>query len=257
MGTRRGKTSLATVVAAAIVLPGAAATVLDGCGGSGSSSSERTKLEHQLSAQAKASSLPADLSSCVVQQAGNLPIDQLRKVADAGLNAPTGTKRIAIRLVAACIRQGKGLATIHALIIQPIERSSSPTVPPVFKRCVIQKANATTGEQLSQLVAAYAGNDLATAQKQAFQVGVGLGRQCLGDPQIIGALRSRFMTPIKTALRQSAYSAAFKNCVLHKSERVPASLLREAALNPAGASVLGQRFGRNAARACIASGARP
>jgi hypothetical protein len=235
----------------------AAAIVLVGCGGSGSQSAERTKLEHQLSAQTQKSNIPADLSPCVVQQAGKLPIDQLRAVAGAGANPPAATKRIAIGLVAACIRQGKGLSALHSLIVQSIQSSTSPNVPAVLKQCLIQRANATTGAELSQLVSAYVSQNQAAAQAQAQQVGRGLGRQCLADPSILGALRGLFITPIKSALQASSYSAAFRNCVLKKSEAFPASKLRQAALNPAGAQASGEAFGRNAARACIASGAKP
>jgi hypothetical protein len=245
-------------VAAAMMLAGAAAMALAGCGGSGSSSAERTKLEHELSAQAKTSSIPPDVTPCLVQEAGKLPLDQLRAVASPGANPPAATKRLAVGLLTTCIREGKGLSALHTLIVQSLEKSVSANVPPVFKQCLIEKANATTAGQLSQLVSTYAaGDDPAAAQKQAFQVGVGLGKQCVADPRIVDALRSLFIAPIKAAFKTSSYSTAFKNCVLKKSEQFPVAKLRQAALNPAGAQSLGETFGRNAARACIAAGARP
>jgi hypothetical protein len=249
MGIRRRTSWLGLAVTAVMMLAG--------CGGSGSSAAERTRLEHQLSAQTNASSIPPGLAPCVVQQAGKLPIDQLRAVAGAGANPPAATKKIAVGLVSACIQSGQGLAAMHALIIRSIEASTPANVPLTLKQCLISKANATTGAQLSQLVSAYASQSPALAQAQARGVGAGLGRQCLGEPQIIGTLRSLFIAPIKSALQASSYSAAFKACVLKKSELFPAAKLREAALNPAGAQALGETFGRNAARACIASGAKP
>jgi hypothetical protein len=249
MGIWWGKALLAMAVAAAMLLAG--------CGGSGSSGADRTKLENQLSAQIKSSGIPSDLSPCVLQQAGKLSTDQLRTVAGAGANPPPATKRIAIGLITACIRSGQGLDTMHSLIVRSIETSTPANVPGVLKQCLIQRANATTGDELSQLVSAYAGQDQAAAQAQAQAVGRGLGRQCLADPSILGALRGLFITPIKTALAKSSYSAAFKDCVLKKSEQFPAAKLRQAALNPAGAQALGEAFGQNAAKQCIASGAKP
>jgi hypothetical protein len=248
MGIRRGKPWLAMVVAAAVLLVG--------CGGSGSSSAERTKLEHKLSAHVETSGIGAALVPCVAQQAGKLPIGQLRAVANAGSSPPPATKQVAVGLITACIRSGQGLDTMHSLIVQSIETSTSPNVPDVLKQCLIQRANATTGDELSQLVSAYAQNQ-AAAQAQAQLVGRGLARQCLADPSILNALRGLFISPIRSALAKSSYSAAFKNCVLKKSEQFPAAKLREAALNPAGAQALGEAFGRNAARACIAAGAKP
>ncbi len=251
MGIRRGKPWRAVVVAAAMLLVGC------GGSGSGSSSAERTKLEGQLSAQVKTSGIPADLAPCVLQQGGKLPLDQLRAVAAAGANPPPATKRIAVGLFTTCIRSGQGLDTMHSLIVRSIQNSTSPNVPDVLKQCLIQRANATTGDELSQLVSAYAGENQAAAQAQAEQVGRGLGRQCLADPSILGALRGLFISPIRSALAKSSYSAAFKKCVLKKSEAFPTAKLRQVALNPAGAQALGQAFGVNAAKQCIASGARP
>jgi hypothetical protein len=233
----------------------AAAIGISGCGGS--SSADRTKYSREITAQLKGSSIPADLGACVGQQANKLPIDQEKALASAPSNAPPATKKIAIGLVTSCIKQGKGLSVLHQLIVQAIKGSISPSLPPAFTQCVIAKANETTAGQLSQLISAYANENQATAQAQAKQVGVGLGRACLKDPSIVGALRGVFVTPIKQAFAGSQYSAAFKNCVLNKAEHYPAAKLQEAALNPSGASAQGEAFGKAAAKACIASGAKP
>lgn len=243
-----------------LALLAAALLALAGCGGSSSSSSsnsERTKLVSEIQDQLKGSSVPADLAACVGQQAQGLPTDQLRSVANAGANPDPATKKIAIGLVSKCISEGKGISVLHQLIVQSIKQNASPNLPPAFTSCIIAKANQTTPAQLSALVSAYANGNESTAETQAKQVGVGLAHQCLGDPSVINALRTVFIAPIKKAFASSSYSAAFKNCVLKKAEQFPAAKLQQAALNPSGASALGEAFGRNAAKACIASGAKP
>jgi hypothetical protein len=247
-----GKTSGFLLIAAAIFIVGCGSS-----SGSSGDSAERAKLAGEVATQLQGSSVPADLATCVSTQAKALPIDQLRSVAKSGSKPDPATKKIAIGLVTDCIKQGKGIATLHQLIVQSIKASASPTLPPAFTACIIAKANQTTPAQLSSLIADYANGNTTTAQSQARQVGVGLARQCLSDPGVIGALRAVFIAPIKKAFATSGYSAAFKNCVLKKAEQFPAAKLQEAALNPSGANALGQAFGRDAAKACIASGAKP
>jgi hypothetical protein len=236
-----------------------ATLVVVGCGSSssGGDSAERAKLVNAVESQMKGSSVPADLAACVGQQSKGLPIDQLRAVATAGANPPASTKKIALGLVTDCIKQGKGIAVLHQLIVQSIKQNASASLPPAFTSCIIAKANQTSPAQLSSLVAAYANGNATTAESQAKQVGVGLAHQCLSDPNVITALRGVFIAPIKKAFESSSYSAAFKKCVLQKAEQFPAAKLQQAALNPSGASALGEAFGRDAAKACIASGAKP
>jgi hypothetical protein len=201
--------------------------------------------------------VPADLAACVGQQAKGLPIDKLRAVAKGGTNPPAGTKAIAIGLVTDCIKQGKGISALHQLIVQSIKASAPATLPSAFTSCIVQKANQTTPTQLSQLIAQYANGSSSAAEAQAKQVGVQLAHSCLSDPGVITSLRTVFISPIKKAFETSSYSQAFKNCVLKKAEQFPAAKLQQAALNPSGATALGEAFGRNAAKACIASGAKP
>jgi hypothetical protein len=233
----------------------AAAIGISGCGGS--SSTDRTKYSKEITAQLKGSSLPADLGTCVGQRANTLPIDQEKALASGGSNASSATKKVAIGLVTDCIKQGKGLSVLHQLIVQSIKSSASSSLPPAFTQCVIAKANQTSASQLSQLISSYANENQATAQAQAKQVGVGLGRACLTDPSIVNALRGVFVAPIKQAFAGTKYSAAFKNCVLKKAEHYPTAKLQQAALNPSGANAQGEAFGKAAAKACIASGAKP
>lgn len=240
-----------------VLLLVAVALLVTGCGGSSNDNAERDKLVGQVQAQLKGSSVPPDLATCVANQARGLPIDQLRAVAKADSNPDPSTKKVAIGLVSTCIKQGKGISVLHQLIVQSIRQNASSSLPPAFTSCIIAKANQTSPAQLSQLISDYANGSTATAEAQAKQVGVGLAHQCLSDPGVINALRSVFIAPIKKAFQTSSYSDAFKNCVLQKAEQYPAAKLREAALNPSGATALGEAFGRSAAKACIASGATP
>jgi hypothetical protein len=251
MGVPRGKPSgpaaLAIVVAAAVTVAG--------CGGSGSSNPERTKLAKEISSQLRAGNAPADLSACVGRQSLGLPIAQLRQLANAGSNPPSATKQLGYRLIATCIKQGRGIATVHALIARAILSSAAGTLPAVFANCIVAKANATTPAQLAQLISAYATQNLAVAQSRARQVGMALAAQCITAPGVIDALRPVFLAPIRRGLR--ATSAAFRNCVLAKAGRIPATQLERFVLDPSASGARGQAFGANAARACIAAGARP
>jgi hypothetical protein len=254
MGVRRGKPRGSRVLALAVTL--AVAVAVAGCGGSGSSNAERTKLSKEISAQLRGSSAPPDLATCVTRQSLGLPTDQLRQVADAGPNAPPATRQLALRLVVTCIKQGRGIAAIHSLITTAfLSGPAAGSIPAVLRNCIVAKANATTPDQLAQLISAYVTQNVAVAQAQARQVGVTLAARCVAAPGVIGALRPLFLAPIRRGLR--ATSAAFRNCVLAKAERLPATTLEQYALNPSAASVRGRAFGENAARACIASGAKP
>jgi hypothetical protein len=245
-GTRRGWAALALIVVVAAVA---------GCGGSGSSQAEKTKLASDISSQLRASNAPQDLSGCVGKQSQGLPIAQLRDLAHAGANPAPATKQLAFRLIVTCIKQGQGISLIHGLIAKAFLNSSARTLPPVVKNCIVAKANATTPAQLARLISAYATQNAAVAQAQARQVGVGLASQCLASPGVIDALRPLFLAPIRRGLAST--SAAFRNCVLGKAERISGKQLEQYARDPSGASGSARAFGVNAARACIASGAKP
>jgi hypothetical protein len=258
MGVSWGNLGIRRLVAA----PGALvvlvlALLLAGCGGSSSSSSERAKLANEVSAQLQSSQAPADLVGCVSATAKGLPLDQLRAVASAGANPSPATKQIAVHMVATCVSQGKGISALHSLIAGAIVAAAPGTLPAAYTKCVVAKANATTPSQLSQLIEAYASEDQATAQAQAHAVGVGLGRECLGSPGVLASFRAIFVGTFKKGFATSHYSPAFQACLLRKISQVPESLLKQSALNPSGASNAGEAFGRNAARACLASGIKP
>ena len=70
-------------------------------------------------------------------------------------------------------------------------------------------------------------------------------------------LRTSFLAPLRSSFQKANYSAAFKKCVIGRLEKVSAKQLAGFALNPSSANSLGYKFGQNAAKACIASGAKP
>ncbi|HWF75506.1 MAG TPA: hypothetical protein VG186_19310 [Solirubrobacteraceae bacterium] len=228
---------------------------LAGCGGSGAPSADRAKLAREISSQLQAGNAPAGLGACVSKQSLGLPTDQLRALANSGTNPPAATRQLAFRLVGTCIRQGKGIAAIHALITRAILTGSVRTLPTVFTNCIVAKANATTPAQLAQLISAYATENLAAAQTRARQVGLGIAARCFAAPGVMGALRPLFLAPVRRYLKTT--SAVFRNCVVAKFEHIPATQLEQLALNPSTASARGEALGVHAARACIASGAKP
>jgi hypothetical protein len=233
-----------------------AAAVLSGCGGS-NSNAERTQLVNKLDAQLGSSSLPGPLGSCIIKQARGLPIDQLRAVANSGSNPSSSVKQIGLNLVSQCLHQGAGLAAMHQLIVQTFEQAGGSSLPAAFKTCFEQKANATTAGQLDQLLTVYSSQGAAAARTQSVALGRQLGTECLSQPAVVSGLRASFLAPLKASFQKAHYSAAFKQCVLGRLEKVSAAQLEQFALNPSSAQSLGYKFGRDAAKACIASGAKP
>jgi hypothetical protein len=228
------------------------AVALGGCGGSGSSSSaERSKLAKEISSQLQAGNAPSDLTGCVSQQSLGLPTAQLRALANAGSNSPPATQQLAARLIVTCMKKGDGIELIHSLIAKGILSSSAGKLPAVFTNCIVAKANATTPAQLDALISAYATQNQSVAQSRARQVGETLATQCLTVPRVINTLKPMFLAPIRRELRKT--SAAFRNCVLAKAERLSAAQLEGFGLKPSA----GEAFGERAAKACIAAGDEP
>jgi hypothetical protein len=247
IGALRGRLCLSVLLAA---------VVLAGCGGS-SSSGERTQLVNKLYAQLGASNLPRPLGTCIIQQARGLPIDQLRAVANSGANPSASVKQTGLHLVSECMQQGAGLTAMHQLIVQTFEKAGGASLPVAFRTCFEQKANSTTASQLDQLLSVYASQGQAAAQSQSIALGRQLGMECLSEPDVVTGLRASFLAPLKASFQTAHYSAAFKSCVLGRLEKVSGAQLERFALNPSSAHALGYQFGRDAAKACIASGAKP
>lgn len=233
-----------------------AAIAVGGCGGSNSSAA-RTKLVKNLSAQLGRTGLPQDLASCVTQQARKLPTPQLREVSDAGSNASPATRQVVAGMLTGCIDEGKGVSELRSLLTQSVAGGMSGSVPANYTNCVTSKVGAATPTQLSEFVSAYITGGQVAAETIGRQFGVTLGEECLQSSGMAAKIRARFLAPIENGLAASHFSAAFKSCVLHKAEHVSTSQVTAMVLHPASANALGQALGRDFARACIASGAKP
>jgi hypothetical protein len=193
----------------------------------------------------------------VDQGARALPIAQLRDLANAGSNPSQATKQTALRILTRCVSSGKGVSAFRSAIVREVSSRVPAAVPASFKACLEAKANSVTSDQLSTLLSAFVTEGAATARAAGERLGRSLARQCLDQPGVLNALKTMFLTPIRHFVKTSHYSAAFRNCVLHKAERIPLAQLKKFALNPAGARSAGVAIGAGFARACIASGARP
>jgi hypothetical protein len=227
--------------------------VLAGCGGS-STNPERAKLVAKVEAQMRASNSGPDLAACVSQQSRGLSIVQLRNLANAGSNPAPATKQVAARLLTTCIGQGKGIAQFRALIVQAATGPAAGSIPPVFKSCLVTRVNAATPAQLAQLVSAYGSGGQSI---EARKVGAGFAAQCLDQPAVLGAARQVVLAPLRAAFKTSHYSVAFQKCLVTKTNQIPAPELKRWILDPATAESNGAAFGKRAAEACIASGAKP
>jgi hypothetical protein len=234
----------------------AAAIALGGCGGS-NSSAERTKLTNSLSAQLKQSALPQDLTSCIAQEGSKLPTPQLRDVATTSSSPSPATRQIISTMLTTCIDQGKGESALRALFTQSVAGEMSHSLPAAYTTCVVSKAGAVPPSQLSKFIAAYITQGSAAATAMGHQLGVSLGEACLRTPGMAATIRAHFLAPIKNGLARSHFSAAFKACFLNKAEHISTSRLTDLALHPVAANAIGAAFGRDAAKACIASGAKP
>jgi hypothetical protein len=238
-----------------LLLSIALAGFMAGCGGSGSSDAERTKLVHKLSSQT--SSLPPDLGQCVDTEARTLPISQLRDLANAGSNPSGATRGVALRILTTCVKAGHGVTAFRSVILGDVSRTFPKTVPARFKACVEDRVGTISPSQVSLVLTAFVTEGSAAAQATGERLGRSLARSCLNQPRVLAALRELFLAPIRRFARTSHFSAAFRYCVLRKAEHISLAQLKRFALNPVGATAAGVAIGRGFARACIASGARP
>lgn len=232
------------------------AVVLVGCG-SGDSSAQRTRLAGRVDAELAHANLPPDLESCVSRAATRLPIGQLRELASTSSNPPPAAKQVALRVVTTCVQQGSGVSTFRRLFTAAVTSEMQHSLPAGYVSCVAQKAGAVTPTQLSQFIAAYATDGTAAASSMGERLGVRLGEQCVSAPGMLAALRARFIAPIEHQLRSSRFSSAFKSCFLGKARNISGSELATFAIHPANVDELGAAWGKQAATACIASGAKP
>jgi hypothetical protein len=260
MDSRWGKLRSYVGVVAAI------GALLAGCGSSSKSSSsssssgssaQRTQLMNQLSEGLKSdSSLQAPgLDTCISQKAQALPIGQLQALVKSA-SSPNLTPGIAEQVVVSCVSEGHGAAQLRGIIVTTIKNGFAPTLPAAFKTCVADRADQIPAPEVGQLIA-LASQHSSAGQAKIKQLGVTLGRQCLGQPSVLNKLRTTFLASIKQGLRSSSYSAAFRNCLLGKAAQISLAQLKATALNPTHSQATGEALGRTWAKQCIAAGAKP
>lgn len=240
-----------------MVLALVVAALLAACGGSGASSAERTRLANEVAGQLGTARVPRDLASCITQQSRRLPLASLRKLARAGSNPSPSTKQLGEHLFVACIEQGKGVAAIHEQIVQSMLQSLPSTTPRAFTSCLADKANAIKPGELASLVFAASRGQSSAVQAQGRRLGFAFAEQCFETPAMRPVLLGLVLAPLQRELDNGHYSAAFKTCLVGKVRMIPSADLVHLALDPAGANASGVAFGRKAAEACIASGAKP
>jgi hypothetical protein len=226
-----------------------------GCGGSGSSGAERTRLIHRLAAQSSSSSLPADLRSCILDKAGTLPLSQLHALAYAGANPAPGIKSVGIQLVTSCIQEGKGLSAVRSLIAQRVAGTMSPNLPAAFRSCVARRAGSLPAAEIAQFISTYETSGASAVRAQGEQVGRGLAIQCLNEPGALASLRTLFLRPLRQLAQSSRFPKSFRECVLHKAEQISSARLKQFALHPQTASIIGRALGESYAHQCLAKGA--
>ena len=231
------------------------AVLLTGCGGSGSSGAERTKLVNKLSAQTR--SLPSDLGQCVDSRARDLPISQLRDLANAGNNPSHATREAALRILNRCVQAGKGVSGFRSIIVSEVSSTVPKAVPASFKVCLEDRAKRISPDQLSQIVSAAVTGGATAARATGERLGRSLARRCLDQPGVLTGLRTVFLAPIEKFVRTSHFSSAFRYCVLRKAEQISLAQLKQFALDQVAGRSVGVALGKRFARACIASGARP
>jgi hypothetical protein len=242
--------------AASVLVIAAVALGAAGCGGSSSSSKERAQLLDRISGQLNSSLTAPDLSNCVLAQLRKQSNTQLRQVANAGQNPDPATRRLVFGFAAGCVAQGNGSDAIHGAIVSSFQARASSSIPPVLSDCVLEKVKGIPDSELASVVR-QAEVSQAAEEQSGRQLGIGLAHQCLQQPQVLSALRQRFVTQVKVGLRSRSLSSAFQNCVVAKAQQVSASEIEQIALDPSTAGARGQALGQAWAKACVASGVRP
>jgi hypothetical protein len=91
------------------------------------------------------------------------------------------------------------------------------------------------------------------------QLGVSVASQCFDDPTVLKELKGVFLNSATNSIKSSKLSPAFQACFLRKAQNVPTNLLKQAALAGPGAQSngLGQQFGRQIGKQCVAEGVKP
>ncbi len=204
------------------------------------SGSERSKLLAQLRANVESPgstvSGETDLDSCIVEQAGKLPLAQLRAVASSQAGGSVTNP-----LVARCVALGRGLAFVRAAIADVVAGKLPAPVPANFTRCVVNGVHALSAQQLARAV----NGASATDQAYARHLGEELAIDCIGQPAIFVQWRQLWLGNVRRSLQGHNLSAAFKRCALAKAARIsPAELKKLVTAGSAAETAYGRRLGR-------------
>lgn len=224
------------------------------CGGSSPSTTttrtsaaqaERTRLESQLRASLEAPTSPTadvqDLDSCIVEQAGRLPLANLRTLAGSSVSVS-----VTDPLLARCVAQGKGLSFVRGAIADVVAGKLPPPVPAAFSNCVVAGVNRLT---TAQLAAAF-NSDATGSQASSRRIGQQLSLACIEKPAVFAQWRRLWIAGVKHVLAGQHLPAAYANCIVAKAAQIrPLELVK---LGQSG-SKAEKAYGHNLGRECQAA----
>jgi hypothetical protein len=225
------------------------ALALGACGGG----NERSKLQQQISSGLTKVSTPPDLVSCISSKSVSLPISQQRKLASplaAGRSPDLAPGQPYANLTAECFAQGRGVDGFRQSVSSQAA-SSVPASAPAFRSCLQTRFGALPAQQLSDTV-----KKSGLTQDAGRRLGSTVAAQCIDQPGVLGELKAVFLASAITGAKNSKLSPAFKECFTRKAQNVPEDLLKKAVLAGPGAqaTALGQDFGRQIGKQCLAEG---
>jgi hypothetical protein len=221
---------------------------LGACGGGGKSSTqtttsaasaERTRLESQLrsSLEAPTSELASarDLDSCVLDEAREMPLPTLRRLAASDQVA------VADPLLARCVAQGKGLSWIRGAVATTVTGQLPASTPPAFIHCALAGVDRLTSAQLATAL------QRGASGNQAYSVRLGqrIALLCIQKPGIFEQYRRQLVIGIRESLAGRHLPAPFVQCVLNRANHIsPVQLATLVQGGPGVENAFGQKLGR-------------
>lgn len=202
--------------------------------------SEQTRLESELRSGLEAPTSPVanvrDLDECIIQQAKDLPLARLRKLA-AGDVGTADTNP----LVARCVAQGKGLSWVRGVIANVVSGKLPPPIPAAFSKCLIAGVNKLTPDQLATALNRGANGNQAYSRRLGRQVAF----DCVKKPAVFGPWRKLWLAEIRRSLNGRHLPAAFVQCVLDKAGKIGATeLIKLVQAGSAAETAYGEKLGR-------------
>ncbi len=153
-----------------------------------------------------------DLEDCIVQNAGELPLAQLRAVA-----LPQVASSVTDPLVAHCVASGKGVSVVRQAIANVVAGKLPAPIPASFARCVVSGVHTLTAVQLARAI----NSSSTTDQAYARQLGQRLALACIRRPAVFAAWRRLWLVSVRNSLRQGRQlTPAFRQCVYQKASHV-------------------------------------